>query len=63
MAKSEKQPATKPSGFLPQGKYLKPEEIEYEFGGTAGVIGMLVGWYYPKLRCFRWYYVLRNFLN
>ncbi|EDO17618.1 hypothetical protein Kpol_1061p43 [Vanderwaltozyma polyspora DSM 70294] len=38
--------------FLPQGKYLKPEEIEYEFGGVPGVIGMLVG--FPLLMYYMW---------
>lgn len=38
--------------FLPQGKYLKPNEIEYEFGGTLGVIGMLVG--FPLLMYYMW---------
>ncbi|QEU58451.1 Erg4 [Kluyveromyces lactis] len=38
--------------FLPQGKYLKPEEIEYEFGGIPGVIGMMVG--FPALMYYMW---------
>ena len=38
--------------FLPQGKYLKPEEIEYEFGGTIGVLGMLIG--FPLLTWYMW---------
>ena len=38
--------------FLPQGKYLKPDEIEYEFGGTAGVLGMLIG--FPLLMYYMW---------
>ena len=45
-----KQEERKP--FLPQGKYLKPEEIEYEFGGMVGVIGMLVG--FPALMYYMW---------
>ncbi|CCF58938.1 hypothetical protein KAFR_0F03420 [Kazachstania africana CBS 2517] len=40
------------TSFLPQGKYLKPEEIEYEFGGVPGVIGMLVG--FPLLMYYMW---------
>ncbi|CAB4256737.1 similar to Saccharomyces cerevisiae YGL012W ERG4 C-24(28) sterol reductase, catalyzes the final step in ergosterol biosynthesis [Maudiozyma barnettii] len=38
--------------FLPQGKYLKPDEIEYEFGGVPGVIGMLIG--FPALMYYMW---------
>ena len=52
MARRKEQVAKKQSGFLPQGKYLKPEEIEYEFGGTAGVVGMLVG--FPLLMYYMW---------
>lgn len=37
---------------LPQGRYLKPEEIEYEFGGVPGVIGMVVG--FPLLMYYMW---------
>ncbi len=37
---------------LPQGKYLKPEEIEYEFGGVPGVFGMLIG--FPALMYYMW---------
>ncbi|AJR95419.1 Erg4p [Saccharomyces cerevisiae YJM1208] len=41
-----------PVNFLPQGKWLKPNEIEYEFGGTTGVIGMLIG--FPLLMYYMW---------
>ncbi|CCE63555.1 hypothetical protein TPHA_0F00690 [Tetrapisispora phaffii CBS 4417] len=41
-----------PVNFLPQGKYLKPNEIEYEFGGIPGVIGMVVG--FPLLMYYMW---------
>ncbi|KAH3679642.1 hypothetical protein WICMUC_000874 [Wickerhamomyces mucosus] len=33
-------------------RYLKPEQIEYEFGGPAGVIGMAVG--FPALMWYMW---------
>lgn len=33
-------------------RYLKPEQIEYEFGGTAGVLGMLIG--FPALMYYMW---------
>ncbi|GMM38609.1 delta(24(24(1)))-sterol reductase [Saccharomycopsis crataegensis] len=33
-------------------RYLKPEEIEWEFGGVPGVIGMLVG--FPALMYYMW---------
>ncbi|CCH44479.1 delta24(24(1))-sterol reductase [Wickerhamomyces ciferrii] len=42
---------TKESG-LPQGRYLKPEEIEYEFGGVPGVLGMVIG--FPLLMWYMW---------
>ncbi|CCD22493.1 delta(24(24(1)))-sterol reductase NDAI_0A03360 [Naumovozyma dairenensis CBS 421] len=46
-------PNKKPQkNFLPQGKYLKPDEIEYEFGGTLGVVGMLIG--FPLLMYYMW---------
>lgn len=48
----EQREAKAPTNFLPQGKYLKPEEIEYEFGGTAGVLGMLIG--FPLLMWYMW---------
>ncbi|KAH3901722.1 probable Delta(24(24(1)))-sterol reductase [Saccharomycodes ludwigii] len=38
--------------ILPQGRYLKPEEIEYEFGGPVGVLGMLIG--FPLLMYYMW---------
>ncbi len=40
------------SGGLPEGRYLKPEEIEYEFGGVPGVIGMVIG--FPLLMYYMW---------
>ncbi|GCE99856.1 C-24(28) sterol reductase [Zygosaccharomyces mellis] len=40
------------TNFLPQGKWLKPEEIEYEFGGTPGVLGMMIG--FPLLMYYMW---------
>ncbi|GMM57811.1 delta(24(24(1)))-sterol reductase [Maudiozyma humilis] len=49
---ADKSKGTAPANFLPQGKYLKPEEIEYEFGGVPGVIGMLVG--FPLLMYYMW---------
>lgn len=48
----EKSQPKQPVNFLPQGKWLKPSEIEYEFGGTVGVIGMLVG--FPLLMYYMW---------
>lgn len=50
--KTEPISTPKHASFLPQGKYLKPEEIEYEFGGTVGVIGMLIG--FPLLMYYMW---------
>lgn len=50
--KQEEISSTTTENFLPQGKYLKPEEIEYEFGGVSGVIGMLVG--FPLLMYYMW---------
>lgn len=32
--------------------YLKPEEIEYEFGGPAGALGMMIG--FPLLMWYMW---------
>ncbi|CAR23383.1 Delta(24(24(1)))-sterol reductase [Lachancea thermotolerans] len=41
-----------PVNFLPQGKILKPEEIEYEFGGPIGVTAMMLG--FPALMYYMW---------
>lgn len=48
----EEKKSKQPVNFLPQGKWLKPNEIEYEFGGTTGVIGMLIG--FPLLMYYMW---------
>ncbi|SCU92808.1 LAME_0F01574g1_1 [Lachancea meyersii CBS 8951] len=40
------------ANFLPQGKFLKPEEIEYEFGGPVGALGMMFG--FPALMYYMW---------
>ncbi|KAL6937474.1 C-24(28) sterol reductase [Hanseniaspora osmophila] len=50
--KTSKKPTTVGRKVLPQGKYLKPEEIEYEFGGTVGVLGMVIG--FPLLMYYMW---------
>ena len=41
-----------PVNFLPQGMILKPEEIEYEFGGPIGVTAMMLG--FPALMYYMW---------
>ncbi|CCF56105.1 hypothetical protein KAFR_0A06700 [Kazachstania africana CBS 2517] len=38
--------------FLPQGKYLKPNEMEYEFGGPIGVTFNMI--FYPVLMYYMW---------
>ncbi|SCU87484.1 LAMI_0D06238g1_1 [Lachancea mirantina] len=48
----KKSSENEPVSFLPQGKYLKPEEIEYEFGGKLGVVGMMIG--FPLLMWYMW---------
>ena len=42
----------KSTNFLPQGKYLKPEEMEYEFGGPIGCFFNMV--FYPILMYYMW---------
>jgi len=50
MAKSETKAPS--NDGLPEGRYLKPEEIEYEFGGVPGVVGMVIG--FPLLMYYMW---------
>ncbi|AAS54403.1 AGL087Cp [Eremothecium gossypii ATCC 10895] len=49
---SEKPENAKTKVGLPTGRYLKPEEIEYEFGGPAGVLGMCLG--FPAIMYYMW---------